>query len=440
MRKFFYIHLKSIIPTCILFGLITIKNLFRAEEFELKLELEYYRNGLQKPIFLGPSKGEIKEHMMFKFNGIDVTQSQSVYKIHLPREYSTDDEYNNELLMSIKTIPNKFDLTDRLQPRPKTYTFHDSNVPKNFLVCNLFKCQIGIVFMRSGDYRSVDSIETRIFFYIGFTKSDEYDNLVLKFIPKVKSDKYIFRVIVCPGASWLSSFSNSEYIETSNNYITKLDWKKNSGRYILKYMYCNENGVTTFVKCGYLKQIYMPSIDVGYECSKNNDKKNISIHNVLKKETNMSSLSSGQLMCDKTVINEPTSLVIDFLPPGNNYNDVNAFKIGRFTINTKLYSGHKLHCVNEEKISQMESEFISSFGHELNYVAKCKVPPLNATLRLKVNGIVQEFKNKTEDNFGKKNIYTFDKREMRDASIGCHAVPDEMEHPAFSDFYELLYP
>uniref|UniRef100_A0A0N5B2R7 Peptidase S72 domain-containing protein n=1 Tax=Strongyloides papillosus TaxID=174720 RepID=A0A0N5B2R7_STREA len=200
--------------------------------------------------------------------------------------------------------------------------------------------------------------------------------------------------------------------------------------------------------------MFMPSIDVGYECTESNDKRKISIENdddfyerlidEEGKKTNLYSLSIGELMCgsdtrDKNIL-EPSSLAIAFLPPGNIYNNVNAFKISRFTINTKLYSGHRLHCVDKELISQMKSKFISSFGHELDYEARCKVPPLNATLRLKINGIVRKFENKTEDNFGKKNIYTFDKREMRDASIGCHAVPDEMEHPAFSDFYELLYP
>uniref|UniRef100_A0A0N5B9N9 Uncharacterized protein n=1 Tax=Strongyloides papillosus TaxID=174720 RepID=A0A0N5B9N9_STREA len=184
--------------------------------------------------------------------------------------------------------------------------------------------------------------------------------------------------------------------------------------------------------------MFMPSIDVGYECEKYNDEEANRIHNKDEKH-NETSLLNNEIMCKDVVMNKSSSLVIAFLPPGNNHDNASTFKLNVFDKNTKLYSGHRLHFVNDNDFSNKTWDIERSTGYAINYEPKCKVPNLNATLSLEINDVVQEFKNHSDKNSGGLGTYTFLSREIENASIGCNIVLDKTKHSAFNNFYELLY-
>uniref|UniRef100_A0A0N5BK25 Peptidase S72 domain-containing protein n=1 Tax=Strongyloides papillosus TaxID=174720 RepID=A0A0N5BK25_STREA len=185
--------------------------------------------------------------------------------------------------------------------------------------------------------------------------------------------------------------------------------------------------------------MFMPRIDVGYQCDEYNEEETKRIHNKYVNESFMIPLSSGGLTCNDVDIYGSSSFVIGVLPPGNNYDNVSDFKVNVVNNRTNLYFGHRLHSLNVSEVYEHYEEAELYLGYAIHYEAKCKIPSLSATLRLKINGTIQEFENKTEDNLGGMNIYTFDRRKIKDAPIGCHAVPDEIKHPALNDYYELLY-
>uniref|UniRef100_A0A0N5B379 6-cysteine protein n=1 Tax=Strongyloides papillosus TaxID=174720 RepID=A0A0N5B379_STREA len=325
---------------------------------------------------------------------------------------------------------------------PKEYNDGNSKFKRieEFLTCNIFKCHIGIVY-HCNPFTSncSDTYEAANFFYIEFEKSSEYDNLVMKLITKNNNNTYMFSVVVCPSTTWLLPSSNSEYIPTGENSITKLVSNDSTREYPVKFVYCHEIGVNTFTKCGYLKQMFMPRIDVGYQCDEYNEEETKRIHNKYVNESFMIPLSSGGLTCNDVDIYGSSSFVIGVLPPGNNYHNVSDFKVNVVNNRTNLYFGHRLHSLNVSEVYEHYEEAELYLGYAIHYEAKCKIPSLNATLRLNINGTIQEFKNKTEDNLGGMNIYTFDRRKIKDAPIGCHAVPDEIKHPALNDYYKLLY-
>uniref|UniRef100_A0A0N5BUG7 MATH domain-containing protein n=1 Tax=Strongyloides papillosus TaxID=174720 RepID=A0A0N5BUG7_STREA len=112
-------------------------------------------------------------------------------------------------------------------------------------------------------------------------------------------------------------------------------------------------------------------------------------------------------MCNDVVMNKPSSQVIAFLPQGNNHDNASTFKLNLFDKNTKLYSGHRLHFVNDRDFSNKTWDIERSIGYAINYEPKCKVPNLNATLSLVINDVVQECDTKIDQKFGRKETYTF---------------------------------
>uniref|UniRef100_A0A0K0F1I8 6-cysteine protein n=1 Tax=Strongyloides venezuelensis TaxID=75913 RepID=A0A0K0F1I8_STRVS len=436
MTKLLYINLKFIIPTCILFGFITTKDVFNAKDLELK----YYRYDSTGDSYLGTFKGEVKENVKFKFYDHDVTKNLILYKIHIPKEFSTYDLFNSEFIMTVKNIRDtKGVYTHNFKPEVDIIFLYKDKHYDGAFTCKLYLCHIGIVYHCPGGSRNCDNkYEIETFFYIGLTTSHEYNNLVLQYIPKTNNTN-TFSVIACPTSTWLTQNSNAEFIESEDNAVTRVTFSESSKKYTLKYIYCHNIDIKSFVKCGYVKQMFLPPIDVGYQCYKYYQQKPISIRNGHEKEIYMVTQSNGELTCNNAFMDKPSSPVIAFLPPENNFNNANSFKISRFIRNMKFYHGHRLHYINLEHYDYDSIERRDTLGYSNNYEAKCITPTLNATLRLQINGIIREFDNKVDSSFGKIDIYSFDRKEIKDALIGCHAVPDEMKHPAFSDFYALYY-
>uniref|UniRef100_A0A0N5B8U7 EGF-like domain-containing protein n=1 Tax=Strongyloides papillosus TaxID=174720 RepID=A0A0N5B8U7_STREA len=439
MTKFIYIHLIFVIHICYLFGLITSDDSFRAEDYRL----EYYRNSGDTNFNWKHFNGIKLNHRKFKIGSFNLNKSVIVYKIHLTRDFLIGRSYNSELRISIFNVHDlsiKKDITPNLLPREYNSKNSRFERKEGFLTCNIFKCHIGILYRCLDVVNNCsDSYEAANFFYIAFEKSSEYDNLVMKLITKNNNNTYMFSVVVCPGKTWLPPSSNFEYIPTGENSITKLVSNDSSREYAVKFVYCHETGVKTFTKCGYLKQMFMPQIDVGYQCDVYNEMETSRIHNNYVTESFMIPLSSGELTCNGVDISNSSSFVIGVLPPGNNYNNVSDFKVNVVNNRTNLYSGHRLHSLNVSEVYEHYEEAELYLGYAIHYEAKCKIPSLNATLRLQIDGTVQEFDNKKEKNIGGMNIYKFDRRKIKDAPVGCHAVLDEIKHSALNDYYKLLY-
>uniref|UniRef100_A0A0N5CGB4 EGF-like domain-containing protein n=1 Tax=Strongyloides papillosus TaxID=174720 RepID=A0A0N5CGB4_STREA len=436
MIKSLYIHLIFIIHACILFRLIISHELFRAEDYRL----EYYRNSGGEKFYWKHFFGTKLYHKEFITIEYHLTTSVILYKIFLTKDFLTGERYDSELRISIRNVVNDSEITPHLKPREYNIGNKKFSKNENFLTCNLFKCHIGLIYICPPDEKHCSHHSKGInLFYIGFEKSSEYNNLVLKLITKNNNNKYMFTVVVCPGKNWLPLYSSSEYIIAGGNYLTTLKFKDTQKDNIVRFVYCHEKGVSTFTMCGYLKQRFMPSINVGYQCDEYNKEETSRTHNKNEKETYMVSPSSDKLMCNHVNISDSSSLVIGVLPPGNNYGNVSAFKVNVINNKTNLYYGHRLHCLNIDDV-YVHYELAENFlGYAINYEAKCKIPTLNATLSLKINGTVQEFENKTENNSGGMKIYAFDRRKIKDVPVGCHPVPDDMKHPALNDFYGLLY-
>uniref|UniRef100_A0A0K0EV24 Uncharacterized protein n=1 Tax=Strongyloides venezuelensis TaxID=75913 RepID=A0A0K0EV24_STRVS len=317
-----------------------MENPFRAEDYRL----EYYRDSGNNIFYWKHFNGTKLYNVEFKIGDFNLNKSLIVYKIHLTRDFLIGERYNSELRVSIFNVAellNKEDITHNLLPRK--YNFGNNKFIKHeeFLTCNLFKCHIGTLYRCiPGTNNCSGSYEAADFFYIGFEKSSEYDNLVIKIITKNYNNTYMFSVVVCPGTTWLPQSSNSEYIPTGENSITKLTSNESSREYTLKFVYCHETGVNTFAKCGYLKQMFMPQIDVGYQCDDYNKEETKRIHNKNESESYMIPLSSGEFKCNDVDIYNPSSFVIGVLPPGNNYNNVSDFKVNVVNNETNLYSGY----------------------------------------------------------------------------------------------------
>uniref|UniRef100_A0A0N5C1M8 Uncharacterized protein n=1 Tax=Strongyloides papillosus TaxID=174720 RepID=A0A0N5C1M8_STREA len=182
----------------------------------------------------------------------------------------------------------------------------------------------------------------------------------------------------------------------------------------------------------------MPNINVGYQCDEYNNEEANLVYNKAEK-TSEAYLSNNELKCNSHTIYKAYPHVIAFLPPGNNYDDVNNFKLRRLEKNTNLYAGHRFHYLGDQYIDKKVLDFENYIGYVLNLEGKCEVPNLNATLRLKINNTVQGSDNKIDKKFERKEIYTFFSRELKNSSIGCHIVLDEMRYRTFTDFYGLRY-
>uniref|UniRef100_A0A0K0G2G1 6-cysteine protein n=1 Tax=Strongyloides venezuelensis TaxID=75913 RepID=A0A0K0G2G1_STRVS len=377
-----------IIHTCILFGSTISKDFLDTPKYSL----EYYRclgenNDYKYKNVFG---GERYDSESFKIYGSDVKRRSIVFKIYMTKQFLTSLMYNGEMRIILRYLYSNNRQTSSLLPREPIMKNGAPTKQKDYLACNLYKCQIGFLyFCTVNKPHFTDHTKGEDYIYIGFTN-------------RSSDNKNILNIIVCPSPTWLTEFSNSQYIETADNFLMKSTFGTNSNNYTFKYMYYHDIGVKTFVKCGHLKQMFRPSIDIGYECEKYNEEEDNRIYNKDGKPNEIS-FSNNDIMCRSVDMNK------------------------------------SLHLVNYKDFSNKTWDIERSIGYAINYESRCKVPKLNATLSLRINDVVQEFKNKAGTNSGGMDTYTFLSREIKNTSIGCHRVLDKINHSTFNNFYELLY-
>uniref|UniRef100_A0A0K0EWM8 EGF-like domain-containing protein n=1 Tax=Strongyloides venezuelensis TaxID=75913 RepID=A0A0K0EWM8_STRVS len=408
--------------------------LFSAEHFPL----EYYHNSGDQNYYWRSFDGK-RETAKIKLPSLDAEKSVIVYKIYLTKDFLIRRKSNSELRMAIKNKEHDNFITNNLRPRENNVQNKKYTINHSYLTCNLFYCHMGIVYdcpLRVDLCSKSDKIIN--FFYIGFVKSDEYDNLVLKLIPKSSINKEIFSIFVCPYKTWLGNFSNSEFVPNYRKFIRYIYSNPSQKVFTLKYVYCNTIGAKTFVSCGHIKQMFMPSINVGYQCDDYNNEEANLVHNEAEK-TSEAYLSDNELKCKNYTVYSSYPNTIVFLPPGNKYDNVDVFKLRRLEKNTTLYAGNRLHYLNFKDFQTNIWDIEGYMGYVLNYEAKCKVPNIKATLRLKINDTIQRFENKIHQKFGRRDTYTFSSREIKKSSIGCQIVLDEMKYRTFTNFYGLRY-
>uniref|UniRef100_A0A0N5B484 DarT domain-containing protein n=1 Tax=Strongyloides papillosus TaxID=174720 RepID=A0A0N5B484_STREA len=285
-----------------------------------------------------------------------------------------------------------------------------------------------------------NDVKLTSYFYVGFEKIDKNENFIIQLSPKL-NDKYSFHVAVCPGKEWLSNYSSTEYIVDKNNILDLPKNKYHPFRYINKIIYCHDNHLANkFVKCGQLNQMFLPPIDVGYDCDKYSEGVGTSDDGRISGRY-LEIKSDSKIMCLRYNLLNSSRLIFSVFLSEYNY-ESNSNIIDIFNNKSKIYSGQRFHF---KPMDFFNSEIIvdHSIGEESGYLhecdSHCTVPNINATLRLKINGIVQKHKNKIEDNFESIDTYLIDKRKIDNGLVGCHAVPDDIKLPLFEDFYEKRY-
>uniref|UniRef100_A0A0N5BQK1 Uncharacterized protein n=1 Tax=Strongyloides papillosus TaxID=174720 RepID=A0A0N5BQK1_STREA len=249
-------------------------------------------------------------------------------------------------------------------------------------------------------------------------------------------DKHTFHVVVCPAENWIQRNSLTEYIVDMESVVDFPKQEKIILHNFYKILICQNNNVKTFTKCGHIRQLYMPPVDVGYKCDKR-ILKDVGKNNSTYHRANID--SNYQITYEGKNLLKSTYATYLALSPEKNYKS-NITEVNFYNYKSKFYSGQRLIYGIYKEYHKNEDNFgKSTRGYTYTYHAKYLLPEIYATLRLKINGVIQKFLNKIDENFGKIDVYTFDRREIKDAPMGCHAVPDKITYPAFNDFYERRY-
>uniref|UniRef100_A0A0N5C4H1 EGF-like domain-containing protein n=1 Tax=Strongyloides papillosus TaxID=174720 RepID=A0A0N5C4H1_STREA len=417
------------------------KKHYKAENYQLE-----YSRGLSQPIYFSKIlKGQKIDKYTKSYCHDNIERSVNVYKLSLTDDFLKSEKYNDKLVLSINEVVRKVKIELYIS-RPYANLIGDSfEVLTKHLFCNLRYCEIG--FFHSCDRNSQNSgifgalltvfrSEMFGYYYIGFTSSNEYRNLILKLIPKNNDNKHVFNVVFCPGENWVHKRSEVDYFLDDSNLVGAILMDNSTRRLFLKLAYCHNNNNKIFIKCGRLDQKYMSSIDVGYECNDYNKEEANRIHNKDEKKTDMLVISNDILMCNGHNIFKSSSIIISVLPPENNFNKAGIFKVSKVNQTTNLYPEQELQLIDVNDIIKTHSGATEYLGYVVNYEPKCRVPYLNVKLYLKISDTIQKFENKANDNFGKIDTYVVDRKGINSVPVGCHVVFDEKKHPAFNHFYE----
>uniref|UniRef100_A0A0N5BG92 Hexosyltransferase n=1 Tax=Strongyloides papillosus TaxID=174720 RepID=A0A0N5BG92_STREA len=332
-----------------------------------------------------------------------INRNITIYKIPLEKIYSN--QLANQSLLSMSFMKNGGNINKNVfKPTfdDKTPEQLSGNTDKFF--CSLKYCEIGIMFQKVGssELNSVDLHKVDNVFYIGFGKIDKYDSLILMKLLR-HHDKHTFHVVVCPVEDWIQENSLAEYIVDMENVVDFPKQEKLTLFNFYKILICQKNNVKTFAKCGHINQLYMPPVDVGYKCDKrvvDDDEKNNSTYHRANIDSNYQITYEGKNLLKSTYA---TYLA---LSPEKNYKS-NITEVNFYNYKSKFYSGQRLIYGIYKEYHKNEDNFgKSTRGYTYTYHAKYLLPEIYATLRLKINGVIQKFLNKIDENFGKIDVYT----------------------------------
>uniref|UniRef100_A0A0N5C235 Uncharacterized protein n=1 Tax=Strongyloides papillosus TaxID=174720 RepID=A0A0N5C235_STREA len=233
-------HLEFIICICMLFVLVISEEYLNVGNWNLEC---YRYSGNRSHYEYHATKAERYVNKTFKIHGSDVKKNTFVFRLSMTKKVLTSSENDGEMRLRLFNTHYNLYYTSSLLPREPIMENRKDTTEKDYLVCNLYRCQIGFFYYcNNKEYHCLHHTKGQYFIYITLTKSYEYDNFVLKLIPKSSENKNILSVVVCPGSTWLREFSNSQYIETADNYLMKSTFGTNSNNYTLKYMYCHDIG------------------------------------------------------------------------------------------------------------------------------------------------------------------------------------------------------
>uniref|UniRef100_A0A0N5C2S3 EGF-like domain-containing protein n=1 Tax=Strongyloides papillosus TaxID=174720 RepID=A0A0N5C2S3_STREA len=313
----------------------------------------------------------------------------------------------------------------------------------NCIRCNIESCEIGAVFSKvpftpepiTGDFQNIDKI-----FYVVFEATKEHKYFVFANLPRI-SQKNILDVVPCPYERWISSHSISEYIVDKNNIIPFPNNNVSDKYYYYKISHYQKSDDEIFLKCGQIKQKNVPPIDVGYAFS-NAEAETVRTyegHNSFHYENMDLSIDSHNGLSHNKLgsLLNSSFISLHILLLENNINSTSV-EIGKYNSDSKLYSGQTVFVLPLEWYNT-SNDVVDDLNRKypFRYDSQFLIPNIETTLRLKVNGVVQKFK--TAKNSESMDTYTVDLGGINNGLVGCHAVPDNITHPGFKDFYEKRY-
>uniref|UniRef100_A0A0N5B504 Protein kinase domain-containing protein n=1 Tax=Strongyloides papillosus TaxID=174720 RepID=A0A0N5B504_STREA len=310
--------------------------------------------------------------------------------------------------------------------------------------CDFRYCKIGAFYYKINSSEEFDLGNPPKYdgiFFVAYEATEKYRFLVLMYLNK-KFDKNYLNVVVCPHEAWISKHSLSEYIVDKNDIIPFANKDDNDEfYYYYKMIHYQDSGSEIFLKCGHINQLFIPKIDVGYVWESNEkDKLYFNTNALMFNFSNTAltfDLNSGLSHYVHGSLLNSSLIVYHVLSPDYNFNS-NSTIIGRYNNDSKLYSGQRIFVLHKNEYKELKYKISNErLGRTYNIYPQFRVPNIKATLRLKVNDKVQEFK--TTNNSESMDTYTVNLREIKNGLVGCHAVPDDMNDSIFGYFYEKRY-
>uniref|UniRef100_A0A0N5BZJ9 6-cysteine protein n=1 Tax=Strongyloides papillosus TaxID=174720 RepID=A0A0N5BZJ9_STREA len=383
--------------------------------------------------------GVKEEYVEEKLHNQNGKRKVIVFKIPLGSHNFTHRDINKRLLMQF--FNNNDSITNDIYASEESSVQDNSTSSDNTIYCTFKYCKIGFMYYKQNSSNhnvSKDIANVNEIFYVGFIKTNEFSNLILKILP-THGSKYTFNIVLCPDQKWISSKHSPKYIPNTNNTMKFPASYKNTNNQIYKFLYCHNGNDKKFLSCGRLEQLFMPPIDVGYDCTKLNSKNDNYTNNAGEKEINLAVTFDYKFSCNKKNILDSKYVTYGILTPEDNYKS-NSLITTFFDKNFKLYSKQRIIMIHLDELNITNFNNTEDLmGHTFTYEPKCIVPDLETTLHLKINETVQNFEIKTEKNSKEVKNYIIDKREMKNVPVRCHVVPDKIKNPAFDNFYEYHY-
>uniref|UniRef100_A0A0N5CGB3 6-cysteine protein n=1 Tax=Strongyloides papillosus TaxID=174720 RepID=A0A0N5CGB3_STREA len=442
MLNLFFLYFVLIIHICIL--VVRSNDHYTKAKYDGHFQIEYYRGLKYSSHFSKILKAETIEKFDCDdsfWDGISILSSCKrkaiIFKISLNNDFLLAKNYNSELSFLIKHEEiSEYLIPDIIVANEKRRKIYDGIIAdRDTFLCNLHNCDIGGSRDCRDGYDDSRHYRWRTIFYVAFKKSEGYENIILKLIPRNDVNKYVFSVVFCPNDDWIENSIFSKYKVDYSNQLGSVEMGKFTDRLLLKLAYCHNNN-KTFIKCGTLKQKTMPHIDVGYDCYKYTDPEGSKIFNQGQVLKDMVVKPGHKIMCDEEDLFHDAYATVSVLPPERNYLEHDAFKVNIVNKKSNLYPDQRLQLVNFANIQKNYPDAGRFLGYVINYEPKCKVPRVEVRLRLEINDIIQTSKKMYNKNLGEIDTYVVDKTDMNNSRIGCHVDLDKKRHPNLDDFYE----